>query len=203
MGFSYILEKNMKHHFFALASRTKYIHRWALMRNTTEETLSQHSYEVATLSHALAVIGNKRFSKQYDASRAALLGLYHDVPEIITGDMPTPIKYFNGEMREAYSVVERHAGKTLLSMLPEDLRGEYESLLLDQDADTELHKIVKAADKLSAYIKCVEERKAGNAEFSDAEQATLEAIHKLQMPEAETFLEEFMPSYLLPLDQLK
>lgn len=193
----------MKHHFFALASRTKYIHRWALMRNTTTETLSQHSYEVAAISHALAVLGNKRFSKNYDAARAALLGLYHDVPEIITGDMPTPIKYFNGEMREAYAAVEHHAGKTLLSMLPKDLRDEYEPLLLEQEADADLHKIVKAADKISAYIKCVEERKAGNAEFLDAEKATLEAIHKLEMPEAEIFLEEFMPSYLLPLDQLK
>lgn len=196
----------MNYHFFALASRTKYIHRWALMRNTTPETLSQHSYEVAALSHALATLGNKRLEKQYDSARAALMGLYHDVPEIITGDMPTPIKYFNGKMREAYAAVEQHAGETLLNMLPEDMREEYASLLTEEtqnEADQALRKLVKAADKLSAYIKCLEEKKAGNLEFCDAEAATLEGIHKLDCPEAEIFLEEFIPSYTLSLDQLK
>lgn len=196
----------MNYHFFALASRTKYIHRWALMRNTTPETLSQHSYEVAAISHALATLGNKRLGKEYDSARAALLGLYHDVPEIITGDMPTPIKYFNGEMREAYAAVEQHAGETLLNMLPEDLREEYASLLIDNsenDADKALHKLVKAADKISAYIKCLEEKKAGNMEFRDAEEATLRGLHKLDCPEAEIFLKEFVPSYSLSLDQLK
>ena len=196
----------MGYHFFALASRTKYIHRWALMRNTSTETLSEHSYEVAALSHALAVLGNKRLEKHYDSARAALMGLYHDVPEIITGDMPTPIKYFNGEMREAYAAVEKHAGEKLLSMLPEDMQGEFASLLMEDSenpADKELHKLVKAADKLSAYIKCIDERKAGNAEFKDAETATLSGIHRLACPEAEIFLSEFIDSYALSLDQLK
>ena len=196
----------MKHHFFALASRTKYIHRWALMRNTTEETLSQHSYEVATVAHALATIGNQRFKQNYDGGRAALLGLYHDVPEIITGDMPTPIKYYSGDMRDAYAVVEEHAGNQLLSMLPEDMKAEYKSLLTSEnmtEEDKKLHKLVKAADKLSAYIKCLEEKKAGNKEFLDAEKSTLKGIHKLNCPEAEVFLEEFIPSYSLSLDQLK
>ncbi len=194
----------MKSNFFAFASRIKYIHRWALMRNTTYETLSQHSYEVATLAHALAVIGNRRFQKNYDVSRAALLGLYHDVPEIITGDMPTPVKYHSKEMRTAFAAVEQYASARLLSMLPDDLRADYESLLSEEATDeADLHVLVKAADKLSAYIKCIEERKEGNSEFSDAERATKKALEKMQCPEAEVFIEEFLPAYSLPLDKLK
>lgn len=194
----------MKSNFFAFASRIKYMHRWALMRNTTYETLSQHSYEVATLAHALAVIGNRRLGKNYDTSRAALLGLYHDVPEIITGDMPTPVKYHSAEMRSAFAAVEQYASERLLSMLPDDLRPDYEPLLSENtQEEAELHVLVKAADKLSAYIKCIEERKAGNSEFSDAERATKKALEKMQCPEAEMFIEEFLPAYSLPLDKLK
>ncbi len=193
----------MKSNFFAFASRIKYINRWALMRNTTYETLSQHSYEVATLAHALAVIGNRRLGKQYDTARAALLGLYHDTPEIITGDMPTPVKYHSGEMRAAFAAVESYAGERLLSMLPEDLRPDYETLLKDDGAEADLHKLVKAADKLSAYIKCLEERKAGNTEFSEAEKATQKALQKLDCPELTVFMEDFLPAYSLPLDKLK
>ena len=193
----------MKSSFFAFASRIKYINRWALMRNTTYETLSQHSYEVATLAHALAVIGNRRLGKQYDAARAALLGLYHDTPEIITGDMPTPVKYHSGEMRAAFAAVETYASDRLLSMLPEDLRPDYEPLLQENGAKQELHKLVKAADKFSAYIKCLEERKAGNTEFSEAEKATEKALQKLDCPELKIFMEDFLPAYSLPLDKLK
>ncbi len=192
----------MKSNFFAFASRIKYINRWALMRNTTYETLSQHSYEVATLAHALAVIGNRRLGKSYDAARAALLGLYHDTPEIITGDMPTPVKYYSPDMREAFATVERHAGDRLLSMLPADLRPDYQSLL-SEEGEAELHKLVKAADKLSAYIKCIEERKAGNTEFSAAEKSTEKALRALDCPELQIFTEEFLPAYSLPLDKLK
>lgn len=193
----------MKNNFFAFISRIKYINRWALMRNTTYETLSQHSYEVATLSHALAVIGNRRLGQHYDVARAALLGLYHDVPEIITGDMPTPVKYFSGEMRKAYADVERHAQDRLLSMLPDDLRPDYQPLLVDTGEDTELRRLVKAADKLSAYIKCIEEQRAGNAEFSDAQKATKKALENMDCPELRIFLEEFLPAYRQPLDQLQ
>lgn len=194
----------MKNNFFAFASRIKYMHRWALMRNTTYETLSQHSYEVATLAHALAVLGNRRLGKNYDTSRAALLGLYHDVPEIITGDMPTPVKYHSAEMRSAFAAVEQYASERLLSMLPDDLRPDYEPLLSENtQEEAEMHVLVKAADKLSAYIKCIEERKAGNSEFSDAERATKKALEKMQCPEAEMFIEEFLPAYSLPLDKLK
>ena len=193
----------MKSNFFAFSSRIKYINRWALMRNTTYETLSQHSYEVATLAHALAVIGNRRLGKTYDAARAALLGLYHDTPEIITGDMPTPVKYHSGEMREAFAKVEQYAGERLLSMLPDDLRPDYELLLTETGAEADLHRLVKAADKLSAYIKCMEERKAGNAEFSEAEKATKKALENLDCPELQIFLSDFLPAYSLPLDKLK
>lgn len=193
----------MKGNFFAFISRMKYINRWALMRNTNYETLSQHSFEVASLAHALAVIGNRRLGKNYDTARAALLGLYHDAPEIITGDMPTPVKYHSGEMREAFATVERYAGERLLSMLPEDMQPDFHPLLQEDDADAELHKLVKAADKLSAYIKCVEERKAGNTEFKEAEKTTKAALEKLGCPEAEIFIAEFLRAYELPLDKLK
>lgn len=194
----------MKSNFFAFASRIKYMHRWALMRNTTYETLSQHSYEVATLAHALAVLGNRRLGKTYDASRAALLGLYHDVPEIITGDMPTPVKYHSREMRTAFAAVEQYASERLLSMLPDDLRADYEPLLSEEaPGEEDLHVLVKAADKLSALIKCIEERKAGNSEFSDAERATKKSLEKMQCPEAEIFMADFLSAYSLPLDKLK
>lgn len=193
----------MKNSFFAYLSRIKYINRWALMRNTTYETLSQHSYEVATLAHALAVIGNRRFGKSYDASRAALLGLYHDAAESITGDMPTPVKYFSTGLRSAFAEVEKSAGARLLSMLPEDMQADYDPLLEQKADDAALWRLVKAADKLSAYIKCIEERKAGNTEFREAEKSTKKLLEKLECPEAAAFLSEFLPAYELPLDKLR
>lgn len=193
----------MKNSFFAYLSRIKYINRWALMRNTTYETLSQHSYEVATLAHALAVIGNRRFGKNYDASRAALLGLYHDAAESITGDMPTPVKYFSTGLRSAFAEVEKSAGARLLSMLPEDMQADYDPLLEQKADDAALWRLVKAADKLSAYIKCIEERKAGNTEFREAEKSTKKLLEKLECPEAAAFLSEFLPAYELPLDKLR
>lgn len=193
----------MKNSFFAYLSRIKYINRWALMRNTTYETLSQHSYEVATLAHALAVIGNRRFGKSYDTSRAALLGLYHDAAESITGDMPTPVKYFSTELRSAFAEVEKSAGARLLSMLPEDMQADYDPLLEQKADDAALWRLVKAADKLSAYIKCIEERKAGNTEFREAEKSTRKLLEKLECPEAAAFLSEFLPAYELPLDKLR
>lgn len=193
----------MKNSFFAYLSRIKYINRWALMRNTTYETLSQHSYEVATLAHALAVIGNRRFGKSYDTSRTALLGLYHDAAESITGDMPTPVKYFSTELRSAFAEVEKSAGARLLSMLPEDMQTDYDPLLEQKADDAALWRLVKAADKLSAYIKCIEERKAGNTEFREAEKSTKKLLEKLECPEAAAFLSEFLPAYELPLDKLR
>lgn len=191
----------MSYNFFAMHGRMKYINRWALMRNTLSENISQHSNDVAAISHALCVLGNVRFGKSYNADRAAFLGLYHDMPEIITGDMPTPVKYHSEEMKKAYLAVEDMASEKLLSMLPEDIRGYYESAFFKRDEDEELWKIVKAADKLSALIKCIEEQKAGNTEFAKALESTEKAIRAMALPEADAFLEEFIPAFYLSLDE--
>jgi 5'-deoxynucleotidase len=187
--------------FFAMVSRMKYIDRWALMRNTESESLDSHSKEVAVIAHALAIIGNKRFGKSYNADRAAVLGLYHDAHEIITGDMPTPVKYDNEVLTNAFKAVEDAANEKLIAKLPEDLQDVFSSLLTGAE-DEELKPLVKAADKLSALIKCIEERKAGNTEFCEAEAATRKRILEAEVPEAEVFLEEFIPAYELTLDRL-
>lgn len=193
----------MDNGFFAMVSRMKYIRRWALMRNEHSENLCEHSFEVAVIAHALAVIGNKRFGKRLNGERAALLGLYHDAPETLTGDMPTPVKYYSDEVRQAYKTVEENAGKSLLSMLPEDFREEYSSAFIPEEGDTELWRLVKAADKISALIKCIEEKKAGNSEFVKAGEGIRASIEAMNLPEARVFAEEFLPSYELTLDELK
>lgn len=191
----------MASHFFSLFSRMKNINRWSLMRNSTNESLSQHSLEVAAISHALAVIGNKRLGKNYDASKAALLGIYHDMPEIITGDMPTPVKYYNKDIRRCFGEIEKAAQSTLLESLPEDLRSEYEELIIP-DETTELYRLVKAADKISALIKCIEEKKTGNIEFEAAQNSTMQSIKKMNCEEADIFIAEFLDSFSLVLDNL-
>lgn len=192
----------MSYGFFAMVSRMKYIDRWALMRNTQNESLDSHSKEVAVIAHALAVIGNKRFGKKYNPDRAAVLGLYHDAHEIITGDMPTPVKYQNDDILAAFKAVEDSANEKLLEKLPEDLREEFTGLLTCDGEDEEMKNIIKAADRISALIKCIEERKAGNTEFKEAEKATLSRIKKMNVPEAQVFIEEFLPAYELTLDTL-
>ena len=154
------------HHFFAYIDRMRYIERWALMRNSVRENIQEHSHQVAVLAHALAVIRNELFGGQVDTGAVAAAALYHDAGEILTGDMPTPIKYFNPEIREAYRKVEEVADEKLLDMLPPELRPVYEDIL--RPADPEVEELVKAADKLSAHIKCLEELKAGNEEFRQA-----------------------------------
>ena len=187
--------------FFALFSRMKNINRWALMRNTRAESLSQHSLEVAATAHALALIGNRRLGRAYDAPMAALIGMYHDMPEIITGDMPTPVKYYNKKIRECYGEIEQAAREALLETLPEDLREDYRPLLApDETAD--LWKLVKAADKISALIKCREEKQSGNREFEKAEAATLQALRDMDCPEAEIFMAEFLDSFDMVLDSV-
>ena len=188
--------------FFAFLSRMKYIDRWSLMRNTVPENLSTHSFEVAALSHLLALIAKRRFGKQIDAERAAVLGLYHDMPEILTGDLPTPVKYYNPVIKKAYAEVEQAASLKLLDGLPQDLKKEMEPYFLSQKEDPQLHQLVKAADKLCAYIKCREERRAGNAEFSKAEESTKKALDKMKLAEVQIFLEEFLPAFDLTLDQI-
>lgn len=185
--------------FFAFLSRMKYIGRWGLMRNTRPENLTEHSYEVAVLAHALAELGNRRFGRSYDCGRVALTALYHDTAEIFTGDLPTPVKYHSGKIREAYRQVEENALSRLLTRLPEDLRGDYESLLRP-DCETE-KRLVKAADKLSALVKCIEEEKAGNREFSEAARAQEAYLRGMSLPEVDCFLREFLPAYRLTLDE--
>lgn len=192
----------MNYSFFAMISRMKYIDRWALMRNTDRESLDSHSKEVAVIAHALAVIGNKRYGKNYNPDRAAVLGLYHDAHEIITGDMPTPVKYQNEDILVAFKAVEDSANEKLLNKLPEDLREEFSSLLTGKNEDEELLVLIKAADRLSALIKCIEERKAGNTEFKEAEKSTAKRIKKMNVPEADVFLNEFIPAYEQTLDTL-
>ncbi len=190
-----------ENHFFAIVSRMKYIERWALMRSSRPENLSEHSLEVAMIAHALCTIGNVRFGKELSADRAAVIGLYHDASEIITGDMPTPVKYFNDSIRGAYKQVEAAAEQQLLSQLPDDLRTVYETLFYNDDI---LHAYVKAADKISALIKCIEEESAGNTEFRTARISTEESVAQMAetMPEIRVFLEEFLPSYGKTLDEL-
>ena len=188
-------------HFFAYINRMRFIQRWALMRNSYSENIQEHSHQVAVLAHALAVLRNEYFGGQVDAGQVAAAALYHDAAEILTGDMPTPIKYYNPDIRDAYKNVERVAERKLLDMLPPELRPSYEELL--RPADPEVETLVKAADKLSAYIKCVEELKAGNSEFRDAAAQTRAALEEYELPEVTYFLETFMPSFSLTLDQLK
>ncbi len=192
----------MSSNFYAMMSRMKYIERWALMRNSEPENISEHSLEVSMLAHGLAVLGNRRLGRSYNAERAAVIGLYHDSNEIITGDMPTPIKYYNQQMQSIFHDIEDNASKALLSMLPEDLREDYESLFFKREDDAELWRLVKAADKLSALIKCIEESKAGNREFDSAQKTLMQAVTELHLPEADMFVEEFLPSYSKTLDEL-
>ena len=191
----------MKSHFFAYVSRMRFIQRWALMRNTAPENVQEHSHQVAVLAHALAVLRNEKFGGHVDPGAVAVAALYHDASEILTGDMPTPIKYDNPTIRTAYKDVEAVAEHKLLNMLPEELRGVYAPILTVEDP--EIEALVKAADKLSAYIKCVEELKAGNNEFREAASQTRKALESYGMPEVESFLETFMDSFSLTLDELK
>ncbi len=190
----------MQNNFFALISRMKYITRWGLMRNTIAENISEHSLETAFIAHLLAIYRNVRFGGNIDAERCALLAMYHDVTEIITGDLPTPVKYYNPEIRSEYDKVEKMAEKKMLSCLPDDLREYYRPLFSPSENEAELWTLVKAADKLSALIKCTEERQMGNQDFIEAEKATLESIQKMKLPEADEFIREFLPAYTLTLD---
>ena len=190
----------MSNSFFAMLSRMKYIHRWPLMRNTSTENISEHTQEVAVLAHALALLHNTRFEGNADVGKCVLLALYHDVPEIITGDLPTPVKYHSEVLRDAYRQVEDGAADRLLAMLPDDLQGAYYPLL-HQESNSLEARLVKAADKLSALIKYTEELKLGNREFFKAHQSTEQSLHAMKLPAVEVFLKEFMPAYGLTLDE--
>jgi 5'-deoxynucleotidase len=192
----------MGNHFFAMMSRMKYIERWSLMRNSQSENISEHSLEVSMLAHALAVIYNKRLGGNLNAEKVALIGLYHDSTEIITGDMPTPIKYYNKEIQGAFKEIEKIAANHLLEMLPEDIRESYKAVFFMKEGEEYMWKLVKAADKLSALIKCIQEEKAGNSEFTSAKEGITNTLVLMELEEVTIFMKEFLPSYHKTLDEL-
>ena len=187
--------------FFAFLNRMKYIKRWSLMRSIREENIMEHSQQVAVIAHALALINKKIYGGDVDVNKVVLLAQYHEVGEVITGDLPTPIKYFNPEIRTAYKDLEEHACNKMLDMLPQTFREEYKELLLP-DTDTYEYKLVKCADRLSAYLKCVEEVKAGNSEFKKAKASIGNELKKCKVQEVEYYLKEFAPAFELTLDEL-
>jgi 5'-deoxynucleotidase len=189
-------------HFFAYLSRMKFIRRWGLMHNTYPENIQEHSLRVAMVAHTLAVIRNKVFADNVSAERTAVLALYHDAGEVLTGDLPAPVKYFNPEIKNAYKEIEAAAATRLLNMIPEDLKADYQGLFFAEEADQEPRELVKAADKLCAYLKCLEEIGAGNQEFAKAEKALRASVEELDLPEVRYFLDAFAPSFRLTLDEL-
>ena len=189
-------------HLFAYLARMKFIKRWGLMHTTYPESIQEHSHRVAVIAHTLATIRNRLFGGRVDPARAAVLALYHDAGEVLTGDLPAPVKYFNPEIRTAYHAIEAAANQRLLEMVPEGLRADYQPLFIAATEDHACWELVKAADKLCAYLKCVEEVAAGNREFSRAEQALRATVEALPQPEVRYFLETFAPSLKLTLDEL-
>lgn len=191
----------MSHNFFAYISRMRYIGRWSLMRNSLPENIQEHSHMVAVIAHALGVMRRDVFHIPCDPNEYAAVALYHDSSEILTGDLPTPIKYYSRSINAAYKEVEDIACRKLLATLPEELRGAFQPLI-NGETEERCHDLVKAADKLSAYIKCIEERRAGNDEFLSAEKQTREILVQSPLPEVKYFMEHFIPAFELTLDEL-
>lgn len=192
----------MRSKFFAYLSRLKWIKRWGLKRNVEEENVMEHSWHVATIAHALALIHTRYFAGSIDANQVAVTALYHDASEIITGDLPSPIKYHSPSIQQAYKAIEAEAEQDLLALLPKKLQADFAPFLLHEKVDSKIAKFVKAADLISAYIKCQQELQAGNQEFSKAAVDIEQRIRQLQMPEVEQFMRLFTDSYLLTLDEL-
>lgn len=192
----------MRYDFYAYLDRMKYIRRWQLMRSQRDENIMEHSQSVAMLAHALAVIRNKVFGGNVNVEKTVLYAMYHEISEVLTGDLPTPIKYYNHSIRNAYKDLERSAAERMADMLPEELKEELAPCIL-ADEDGEEYKLVKAADRLSAYVKCLEELRAGNGEFEKAKKSIEEDLRSRKMPEVEYFFEHFIPSFTLTLDELE
>ena len=191
----------MQHHFYAYMARMKLIKRWGLRHNTREENDQEHSLQVTMIAHALAMYKNRRYGGNVDVEKVLLYALYHEAAEVITGDLASPIKYFNPGIRDAYKEIERMASEKLLEYLPEDMKEDFRALLFPDEESCEW-RIVKAADRISAYVKCLEEYGYGNREFLTAQENIRASISQMNMPEAENFMREFAPSFMLPLDAL-
>ena len=191
----------MEHHFFAYISRMRYIQRWGLMRNTLNENDMEHSMQCALFAHAIAVIGTARYARGYSPEKIMALAAYHDAGEVITGDLPTPIKHSNQQLHSEYGKMEEMASEKLMSMLPNDLRPAFGPLIRHRE-DTDERRIVKAADKLCAYVKCLEEKKAGNLEFEQARKSIKRALDRIDLPEVQDFIAEFVPGFSLTLDEI-
>lgn len=189
-------------HFFAFLSRMKYINRWGLMRNTYTENIQEHSLQVAIIAHGLAVIRNTYFNGEINPERVAILAMFHDCNEIITGDMPTPIKYYNPQISKIYKDIEDISKEKIISMLPEEMADEYYSLFFKNPDDIDCWTLVKAADRISAYVKCIEEVKAGNNEFIKASETILQTIEEIELEEVKYFMSTFLPSFNLSLDEI-
>lgn len=187
--------------FFALMARMKYIERWGLMHSTRKENIQEHSLQTAMIAHGIAIIGNKHFGKSYNADSIAVKAMYHETSEIITGDLPTPIKYHNEQIRSSYKSIEKDATESILKMLPEEMQGEYRTILLPEDNDE--NKVIKAADRICAYLKCVEEVNSGNREFNDALHSIKESIDGIELPEVKYFMDNFTAAFDLTLDNLR
>ncbi len=190
-------------HFFAYMSRMKLIDRWSLMRCTQRENVQEHSLQVAMIAHALTLIKNKYFKGQISAERVAVCAMFHDATEVLTGDMPTPVKYYSHQIRSAYHEIEGYAASQLMKLLPEDFKSDYQNLLVISDADAEIRDLIKAADTLAAYLKCLEEQAAGNSEFSRAQKSIEVKLNRLcERPEVEFFMKNFVPSFSLTIDEM-
>jgi 5'-deoxynucleotidase len=189
-------------HFFAYLSRMKFIRRWGLMRNTYPENIQEHSLRVAQIAHALAIIRNRLFGGDVSPERTAALALYHDTSEVLTGDLPAPVKEFNPEIQRAYHAIEAASKEKLLALIPDALQAAYAPFFQPDAGDRTHRDLVRAADKLCAYLKCLEEISAGNAEFAQAEKALRATVESLELPEVRYFMETFVPSFRLTLDEL-
>lgn len=193
----------MPHHFFAYLSRMKFIDRWSLMKCHVKENVQEHSLQVAVVAHSLALIKNKFFNGNVNAERVALLAMFHDATEVLTGDLPTPVKYYNDEIREAYKQIESHSTNQLLRLLPENFREEYRDLLNPPDSEQELRQLIKAADSICAYVKCLEELSTGNTEFSRAKRTIENKLSAYsERPEVQYFLKTFTPGFAMTLDEI-
>ena len=191
----------MEHHFFAYVSRMRYIQRWGLMKNTSAENDMEHSFQTAMTAHAIALIGNSRYGRSYDAEHVMAMALYHDACEVLTGDMPTPVKHNNPALRAEYGRLEDEAAERLLSMLPPDVKEDYRPLIRQDEASAEW-AVVKAADRIAAWIKCTEEKRAGNHEFDYAAENVRNSLKAEELPEVQDFIREYLPAYELTLDEL-